>query len=56
MIEHDLAKSCVTIGYNSSPVASVIEGVLLFVKTDSLLRSLSTDSAIIALKPTDRES
>ena len=28
MIEHDLAKSCVTIGFNSSPlVASVIEGV-----------------------------
>ena len=61
MIEHDLAKSMVTIGFNSSPlVASVIEGVPIIVEDaqgsqvgDVAHKSLSE---ISKLGPIDRES
>ena len=61
MIEHDLAKSCVTIGYNSSPlVASVIEGVPIICEdpaSSQVGEVCHTDlSQLSALKPIDRES
>ena len=61
MIEHDLAISCVTIGYNSSPlVASVIEGVPIICEdpaSSQVGEVCHTDlSQLSALKPIDRES
>ena len=61
MIEHDLAKSCVTIGYNSSLlVASVIEGVPIICEdpaSSQVGEVCHTDlSQLSALKPIDRES
>lgn len=60
LIEHDLAKSCVTIGYNSSPlVASVIEGVPIIVedpKSSQVEEVCHTElSQLAKLKPLDRE-
>ena len=61
MIEHDLATSSVTIGYNSSPlVASVIEGVPIICEdpaSSQVGEVCHTDlSQLSALKPIDRES
>ena len=60
MIEHDLAKSMVTIGYNSSPlVASVIEGVPIIVEdpnSSQVGEVAHTDlSQLAKLQPIDRE-
>ena len=60
MIEHDLAKSFVTVGYNSSPlVASVIEGVPIIVEDpdSSQVAEVSHHKMqeINDLRPCDRE-